>query len=73
MSSKECFNFSSRFDLVRQDPRQRLSAEKILSNSVTMISGRGGTGKTEVVTSTLEAIKEKLNESNVRFLFRYSW
>ena len=65
---------------MRHDPRQRLSAEKILSNSVTMISGRGGTGKTEVVTSTLEAIKEKLlneekkkeeelNESNVSFFF----
>jgi len=34
----------------------------ISQNSLTIISGRGGTGKTEVVVTVLKAIDEKLAE-----------
>ena len=33
---------------------------------MTVISGRGGTGKTEVVTATLEAIKDRMIEDQKR-------
>jgi hypothetical protein len=42
------FTFSERFERIRADPLQRKAAECIARNVMTVISGRGGTGKTEV-------------------------
>jgi ATP-dependent exoDNAse (exonuclease V) alpha subunit len=50
--------FSDSFSRINSDPAQRSAAEKILSNPVTVISGRGGTGKTEVVTAVLDAAEK---------------
>ena len=41
------------FKRISNDDLQRLAAEKIFSSEVVVISGRGGTGKTEVVTTVL--------------------
>ncbi len=46
--------------LVRQDPKQAEAARRIAYSPVTVVSGRGGTGKTEVVTAALEQIEEKM-------------
>ncbi len=46
------------FERVRDDEDQKLAAEKIANFPVVVVSGRGGTGKTEVVTSVLEEIEE---------------
>eukprot|EP00095_Tigriopus_kingsejongensis_P006124 maker-scaffold98_size375582-snap-gene-1.15 protein:Tk06124 transcript:maker-scaffold98_size375582-snap-gene-1.15-mRNA-1 annotation:"dna helicase b isoform x1" len=48
------------FAKVQSDPDQMQAATMILTNPITVISGRGGTGKTEVVTSVLKAIEEFL-------------
>ena len=50
--------FRDEFSRVRSDPDQLLGAKKIASNPITLISGRGGTGKTEVVTSVLNVAEE---------------
>ena len=50
----------SRFQRIHADGEQMKAAELILKNPVVMISGRGGTGKTEVVSSVLKAFEEKL-------------
>lgn len=44
------------FTRVRKDAKQLLAAKKICHNPVTVISGRGGTGKTEVVTTVLNGL-----------------
>ena len=54
-----CF-YSDGFDRVRSDPDQLSAARKIADNPITLISGRGGTGKTEVVTSVLNAAEEQI-------------
>ena len=58
----------SRFDRIRQDVDQLTAAKSILKNAVTVISGRGGTGKTEVVSAVLKAaeevIKSEIDEGN---------
>ena len=55
---KYYFCFRDEFVRVRSDPDQLLGAKKIASNPITLISGRGGTGKTEVVTSVLNVAEE---------------
>ena len=51
---------AERFRRIAADAKQRLAAEKISVNALTMVSGRGGTGKTELVTSILTYIDEML-------------
>ena len=60
---------SPRLSRLRSDPRQVSAARAVASSAVAVISGRGGTGKTEVVTSVLEEIEEmekKLEEEEAR-------
>ena len=58
------FFFSAEFERVRSDPNQLRAAKKIVSNPITLISGRGGTGKTEVVTSVLNAAEKLINRAS---------
>ena len=51
---------AERFKRIAEDAKQRLAAEKISLNALTMVSGRGGTGKTELVTSILTYVDEML-------------
>jgi MoxR-like ATPase len=57
---------------MQNDSNQLLAAKKILSNPITLISGRGGTGKTEVVTAVLEAIELAKSSSEEESLFENS-
>ena len=50
------------FDRIKSDADQLSAAKKIIDNPITLISGRGGTGKTEVVTSILYAMEEIYNK-----------
>ncbi len=59
---QKCFFCSDNFNRIRSDPTQLSAAKAITRNPVTVISGRGGTGKTEVVTSTLNAIDKFFND-----------
>jgi ATP-dependent exoDNAse (exonuclease V) alpha subunit len=59
---------SDDFNRIRSDPTQLSAAKAITRNPVTVISGRGGTGKTEVVTSTLNAIDKFFNDKVAWFL-----
>jgi hypothetical protein len=45
------------FERIRKDPHQMKAAQLIDKNAVTLISGRGGTGKTEVVSTVLNEIE----------------
>ena len=56
--SLECFN------RIATDKQQRLATEKISKNDVVIISGRGGTGKTEVVTTVLSHIESILEKKD---------
>ncbi len=47
---------------VRKDPDQLKAAQMVSKNPITIISGRGGTGKTEVVVAVLNAIDEELSK-----------
>ena len=63
LSSEEEFpiDFSLEcFSRIATDKQQRLAAEKISKNDVVIISGRGATGKTEVVTTVLSHIENLL-------------
>merc|ERR1719233_811257 len=48
----------SRFERLQGDAAQMTAARSIINNAVTIISGRGGTGKTEVVSAVLKAAEE---------------
>ena len=61
------FDFTSKvdldeeaFDRINTDSEQRRASEMILRNPVTVMSGRGGTGKTEVVTTVLNCLEEAM-------------
>ena len=56
------FFSSEEFSRVRRDAKQMSAAIAISRKPVSVISGRGGTGKTEVVTTTLNAIDKFLTE-----------
>ena len=56
--SLDCFN------RISTDKQQRLAAEKISKKDVVIISGRGGTGKTEVVTTVLSHIENLLESKH---------
>ncbi len=51
------------FKRIRSDPRQLMAARKILTEPLVLVSGRGGTGKTEVVTAVLEEIAKAIEET----------
>ncbi len=55
-----------RFENVRNDARQTEAVRKIASRPVVVVSGRGGTGKTEVVTAALEEMAELEEEREKR-------
>ena len=54
-----------RFARIQSDPKQMAAARSILSKPIVIISGRGGTGKTEVVSAVLSAAEEILSSSNI--------
>lgn len=65
------FFSSEEFSRVRRDAKQMSAAIAISRKPVSVISGRGGTGKTEVVTTTLNAIDKFLTEKvNVGAAFK---
>jgi len=47
-----------RFERIQADGAQMTAAKCIINQPVTLISGRGGTGKTEVVSAVLKAAEE---------------
>ena len=49
-------SFSTDFEEIRMDKDQWLAAHLICNSPVTVLSGKGGCGKTTVVTKTLEHI-----------------
>ena len=49
-----------RFSRIQSDKAQMTAARCILEKPVTLVSGRGGTGKTEVVSAVLKALEEYL-------------
>ena len=56
----------NRFERIQSDAAQMGAAKCIVNNAVTIISGRGGTGKTEVVSSVLKAVEDGIrNEDKV--------
>lgn len=55
-----------RFERIQKDSQQMLAAKSICKNKVTLVSGRGGTGKTEVVSAVLKAVEEDLKEAEKR-------
>ena len=55
-----------RFERIQKDSQQMLAAKSICNNKVTLVSGRGGTGKTEVVSAVLKAVEEDLGEAEKR-------
>merc|ERR1740128_211616 len=52
----------SQFSRIQADAKQMQAARSIVRNSITLISGRGGTGKTEVVSAVLADAEEKIEE-----------
>lgn len=63
------FDFTAKVDLdgeaferINSDPEQRKASEMILRNPITVMSGRGGTGKTEVVTTVLNCLEEAVKK-----------
>ena len=52
-----------RFERIQGDGAQMAAAKSIISQPVTLISGRGGTGKTEVVSAVLKASEEGMRRS----------
>ena len=54
----------SRFERIQTDADQMKAAKCILNNAVTVISGRGGTGKTEVVSAVLNAVEEVIKSES---------
>ncbi len=47
-----------RFSKIQMDADQMKAAKSILENHITIVSGRGGTGKTQVVSDVLGAIQD---------------
>jgi ATP-dependent exoDNAse (exonuclease V) alpha subunit len=54
---------SERFSRIQGDLAQMAAARSIIQKPVTLISGRGGTGKTEVVSAVLKAAEEGLKKA----------
>ena len=54
-----------RFARIKSDPKQMAAARSILTKPIVIISGRGGTGKTEVVCAVLKAAEEVRSPSNI--------
>ena len=54
-----------RFARIKADPQQMAAARSILSKPIVIISGRGGTGKTEVVSAVLSAVEDILSSSDL--------
>ena len=53
-----------RFSRLHSDRAQMAAARCILEKPVTLISGRGGTGKTETVSAVLKCVEEELRLQN---------
>ena len=53
------------FGRFHSDMGQMAAARSIMSKAITMVSGRGGTGKTEVVSAVLKAAEAELSVSAV--------
>ena len=48
------------FGRIHSDAEQMAAARNIMSKAITMVSGRGGTGKTEVVSAVLKAAEAEI-------------
>ena len=64
-------HFRPIFDKIRRDSDQRRAADGMLKKPMSVISGRAGTGKTEVAVTVWKAIKEKWDKYELRKLRIY--
>ena len=48
------------FGRIQSDAQQMAAARSIVRKAITMVSGRGGTGKTEVVSAVLKAAEAEI-------------
>eukprot|EP00092_Neocalanus_flemingeri_P026030 GFUD01028215.1.p1 GENE.GFUD01028215.1~~GFUD01028215.1.p1 ORF type:complete len:1265 (+),score=407.13 GFUD01028215.1:55-3849(+) len=55
-----------RFERIQADGAQMAAANCIISKAVTLVSGRGGTGKTEVVSAVLKAAEEGIKKEGAQ-------
>ena len=55
-------HLSGNYEKLAADADQLAAAKAIVCNPLTVISGRGGTGKTQVVTSVMEAVERYYEE-----------
>ena len=59
-------HFRPIFDKIRRESDQRRAADGMLKKPMSVISGRAGTGKTEVAVTVWKAIKEKWDKYVLR-------
>ena len=58
--NKDLIFSSAAFDNIRSDPKQMEAAQCMLTKPLTVVSGRAGTGKTEVAVTVWKQVHERM-------------